>query len=135
MNSYSWKVSDISARYVSRRQCNSNIQSYENIMSYATSLVNYRDSRINLYQNIKDQLNALLTSNNNFNTNLTTFTTNVNNFVTSTQTLNTLVTNAINGLDYSSNCTTLANHIRFVYNSFCINFMYSSVKFGTFITI
>ena len=71
-------------------------------MKYATSLVNYRDSRINLYQNIKDQLNALLTSNNNFNTNLTTFTNNVNTFVTSTQTLNTLVTNAINGFTGSA---------------------------------
>ena len=99
-------------------------------MSYAQSLVNYRDSRINLYQNLKDQLNALLTANNNFNTNLATFTSSVNTFVTSTQTMNTLVTNAINGLDASSNCTTLANHIRFVYNTFCLNFMYSSVQFG-----
>jgi hypothetical protein len=128
----SWSISDVSNRYVQRRQCSSNTQSYDTILNYATSLINYRDSRINLYQNLKDQLTALLTANNNFNTNLGTFTTSVNTFVTSTQTLNTLVTNAVNGLDASSNCTTLANHIRFVYNSFCVNFMYSSVKFGSF---
>ena len=99
-------------------------------MEYVVALINYRDSRINLYQNLKDQLNTLLTNNRNFNTNLTTFTNNVNGFVTSTQTLNTLVTNAINGLDASNNCHTIANHLRFVYNSFCVNFIYTAVQFG-----
>jgi len=53
-------------------------------MGYATALINYRDSRINLYTNIQDQLNALLTANNNFNTNLGTFTAAVNTFVSNT---------------------------------------------------
>lgn len=128
--SYSWTISDVARRYVARRQCESNTQSYDMIINYATSLINYRDSRINLYQNLKDQLDALLTSNNNFNTKLATYTTDVSSFVTNTQTLNTLVTNAVNGLDASGDCRTLANHLRFVNNVFCKNFLYTSVQFG-----
>jgi len=101
-------------------------------MGYATALINYRDSRINLYANIQDQLNVLLTANNNFNTNLGTFTTAVNTFVSNTQTMNTLVTNSINGLDASSNCTTIANHLRLLHQSYCVNFLHSSVQFGTY---
>lgn len=132
-NNYSWSVSDISNRYVGRRQCGtgpSRTASYDNIVKYATSLVNYRDSRVNLYQNIKDQLNSLLTSNNNFNSKLVTYTSSVNTFVSTTQTLNTLVTNAVNGLDASSDCRTIANNLRFVYNAFCKNFIYTIVQFG-----
>lgn len=92
-SSNSWEVSDFANRYVSRRRCNNNTESYENIMYYATALANYRDSRTNLYQNIKDQLNALLTANNNFNNNLVTFTNNLNAFLTATSTLQSLVTN------------------------------------------
>jgi hypothetical protein len=123
-------VSDIANRYVSKRECNSITQSYTDIINYVTSLINYRDSRTNLYKNIQAQLNALLTANQNFNTNLNTFTTNVNAFVTATQTLQSLVTNQVNGLTASSNCTTIANNLRFVYNTFCINFLYTSVQFG-----
>lgn len=118
-------------RYLSRRQCSGNTQSYQNILKYAQSLINYRDSRINLYTNLKDQLNSLLTSNTNFNSKLVTFTTNVNSFLATTSTLNTLITNAVNGLDASSNCTTIANHLRLVNNVFCKRFLYSAVQFGT----
>lgn len=92
-SSNSWEVSDFANRYVSRRRCNNNVESYDKIMYYATSLANYRDSRTNLYQNIKDQLDALLTANNNFNNNLVTFTNNLNAFLTATSTLQSLVTN------------------------------------------
>lgn len=101
-------------------------------MKYAQSLVNYRDSRINLYTNLKDQLNALLTNNANFNSKIVTFTNSVNDFVENkTSELNLLVTNAVNGLDASSNCTTVANHLRLVNNVFCQRFIYSIVQFGT----
>ena len=100
-------------------------------MRYGTALINYRDSRVNLYTNLKDQLTSLLTANTNFNTNLGTYTTKVNTFVSNTQTMNTLVTNAINGVDASSNCTTIANHLRLLHNAYCVNFLHSSVQFGT----
>ena len=131
-NNYSWKVSDIMNRYVTRRQCNNNTQSFDMIQDYAVALINYRDSRMNLYQNIKDQLNSLLTTNQNLDTNITSFTNKVNTFVAATSTLQSLVTNQINGLDASSNCITIANNLRFVYNTFCVNFLYTSVQFGKF---
>lgn len=130
-NNDSWSVSDIINRYVTRRQCgNNNTESFDMIRDYAVALINYRDSRMNLYQNIKDQLNALLTTNQNLNTNITTFTNKVSTFVTATSTLQSLVTNQVNGLDASSNCITIANNLRFVYNTFCVNFLYTSVQFG-----
>lgn len=126
-----WTVSDIALRYLSRRQCSGNTQSYQSILKYAQSLINYRDSRINLYTNLKDQLNSLLTSNTNFNSKIVTFTNKVVTFAdTSTSQLNILVTNAVNGLDASSNCTTIANHLRLVNNIFCKQFIYSVVQFG-----
>lgn len=131
----SWSVFDIINRYVFRRQCNSNTESFDMIRDYAVSLINYRDSRMNVYQNIKDQLNALLTTNQNLNTNITAFTNKVSTFVTATATLQSLVTNQVNGLDASSNCITIANHLRFVYNTFCVNFLYTSVQFGIYRTI
>ena len=134
-NNDSWSVFEIINRYVTRRQCNSNTESFDMIRDYAVSLINYRDSRMNVYQNIKDQLNALLTTNQNLNTNITAFTNKVSTFVTATATLQSLVTNQVNGLDASSNCITIANHLRFVYNTFCVNFLYTSVQFGIYRTI
>ncbi len=126
----SWLISDIANRYRARRRCQGNTQTYDSIINYATALINYRDSRVNLYQNIKDQLNATLIANQNFNINIGTFTNKVNSFVTATSTLQSLVTNKVNGLDASSNCITIANNLRFVYNVFCVNFLYTSVQFG-----
>lgn len=101
------------------------------MFQYAQSLINYRDSRMNLYQNLQDQLTSLLNSNNAFNSKMTGYTASVNAFTLATATLNSLVTNQINGVDYSSNCTTIANSLRLFYNVFCVNFIYKSVQFGT----
>lgn len=132
-----WTMSDIVSRYVQVRQCgpNANTTCYSNIIDHMASLINYRDSRINLYQNLKDQLTALKTANSFFNDQLTTFTTKLNSFYGAAANLNSLVTNQINGLDSSSNCTTVANALRFVYNSFCVNFLYKSAQFGIHNTI
>lgn len=99
-------------------------------MLYATSLINYRDSRINLYQNIQDQLSSLLTANINYNQNISDFTTTVIGFNANTSTLNSLMTSSVNGINYSSNCTVIANGLRMVYNFFCVNFIYKLVQFG-----
>ena len=50
------------------------------IVKYANSLTNYRDSRINLYQGLYDQLNDILTQSNNYVSNLTAFTTTLTTF-------------------------------------------------------
>ena len=132
-SSSSWLISDIANRYRDRRRCQDDTQTYDKIINFATALINYRDSRVNLYQNVKDQLNATLISNQNFNTKIGTYTGKVNAFVAATSTLQSLVTNKINGLDASSNCVTIANNLRFVYNVFCVNFLYTSVQFGKYV--
>lgn len=118
-------------RYRQHRQCENSTQAYDSIKDYATSLIYYRDSRVNLYTNLKDQLQALYNATSTFNTNIDGFTTSVNTFSTETSTLNTLVTNEINGIDHASNCTAIANGLRFFYNKFCVNFLTRLVQFGT----
>lgn len=101
---------------------------YNNIYSYISSLIAFRDSRINLFQAIKDQLSALLTLNNNFNTQLGLFQTRVTQFYNSVTTLYNLITDSTKGLSVSSNCQNVADKLRFTYNMFCINFMAQIVK-------
>ncbi len=49
-----WTTDRLAERYVQRRQCEGDTTAYDRIMSYMTALVYYRDTRMNLYQNIKD---------------------------------------------------------------------------------
>jgi hypothetical protein len=58
-----WSESDIMNRYITKRSCQNSTQSFDVLMSYASSLIAYRDSRINLYQSLKDQLTSLLNTN------------------------------------------------------------------------
>jgi hypothetical protein len=97
---------------------------------YAEALTNYRDSRINLYKGVSDQLNGLLTMMNSYNSNMTAFTGSLNSFFSTVSPLNNVVTNQINGLTISNNCTVIADSIRFFYNMYCVNFLYRSVKIG-----
>ena len=99
-------------------------------MKYATSLTNYRDSRINLYQSLYDELNNLLVLNAAYTSNMSTFNSEVNTFFSSVATLNNLVTNQINGLTISSDCRVIADSFRFFYNMYCVNLMNRSVKIG-----
>jgi hypothetical protein len=46
-----------------RRQCSGDTQAFDMIMKYGTALIGYRDSRINLYAALKDQLAELKASN------------------------------------------------------------------------
>jgi hypothetical protein len=132
-----WTASDIAQRYLSKRACDpsaagNSTEAYNRIRKYAESLTNYRDSRINLYQSLYDQLNAMLSVVSTYNTNMTTFGSNVNTFFSSVATISNLVTNQINGLTISSNCTAIADGFRFFQNMYCVNFINRSVKIGTF---
>ena len=50
----SWTQSDFTKRYVQiREDCS---DAYEKIIYYGMTLINYRDSRINLFQGIEDDL-------------------------------------------------------------------------------
>lgn len=57
-----WTAADIAQRYLSKRSCNlpNSEQAYNDIIKYAESLTNYRDTRKNQYQSLYDQLNSLL---------------------------------------------------------------------------
>lgn len=100
-------------------------------MRYANSLTNYRDSRINLYKSISDQLTSLLSTANTYNTNLTSFTSQVNGFFSAVSGLNNIVTNQLNGLTISANCSAIASSLRFFHNMYCVNFLGRTVKVGT----
>jgi hypothetical protein len=103
---------------------------YSNIIAYGESLINYRDSRLNLFRGIKDDVNAILTLNNNFNSLLNGFRSRVDQFYSSVSTLNNLVTNEIDGLLVTSDCRIIKDNLMFTYNSFCINFMDRMVGLG-----
>jgi hypothetical protein len=126
-----WAASDIAQRYISVHSCKPNSTfAYDKIIYYANSITNYRDSRINLYKSLSDQLSSILTVANQYNNNLTTFTGNLNTFYSSVSSLNNIVTNQINGLTISANCTIIASSLKFFYNMYCVNFLYRSVKIG-----
>ena len=131
-----WTASDISQRYIAHRGCDStaagnSTDAYNTISRYALSLTNYRDSRINVYQSLYDELNALLVKNSAYTTNMTGFNAQVNTFFSSVAALNNLVTNQINGLTISADCRVIADSFRFFYNMYCVNFLNRSVKIGT----
>ncbi len=113
---------------------NSNL-AYEKLNEYAISVTNYRDSRINLYKSLNDQLTSLLSATNEYNSNMSAFTGNVNTFSSSASALNNIVTNQLNGLTISSNCTIIADTLRFFYNMYCVNFINRSVKIGNSLPI
>lgn len=52
---YSWSQADIIYRYLQIRQ--SCPDAYDAIIKYSATLINFRDSRLALFQAIKDQLN------------------------------------------------------------------------------
>lgn len=61
----SWNEEDFTKRYVKIRQ-NCNI-AYSNIIKFGSVLIDYRNSRINLFQGIEDSLNIILSQNTDFN--------------------------------------------------------------------
>ena len=113
-------------RYVQIRDAYTD--AYNRIQLHGATLIAFRDSRINLFQAIQDDLSALLTSNNNFNTQLTAFDSRVTQFYGAVSTLNNLITNTLDGLVVTSNCNSLADKLRFVHNVYCVNFMAQVVK-------
>lgn len=125
-----WTLADMQKRY---KQIKQNCpDAYDLITDYGGSIIRYRDSRINLFQGLIDQVTSLQSSHFNFNALLSAFRSNLTSFST-TQTiidLSNFVTNKIDGLLVSSDCTPIADRMRFVYNSFCINSMGSAVQLG-----
>lgn len=90
MNS-SWTQSDFTRRYIQiREDCP---DAYEKIVYYGYTLINFRDSRTNLYQAIEDSLTDLYTLNSNFNTVMVSFRAKVDQFYESVATLNNIVAN------------------------------------------
>lgn len=125
-----WTIVDMQKRYKQIRQdCE---DAYNKIVDYGGSLTKYRDSRINLFQGLIDQLTALQSTHYSFNATLNAFRSNLTAFST-TQTivdLSNFVTNKIDGLLVSSNCSPVGARMKFVYNAFCINTMGSVVQLG-----
>lgn len=66
-----WTASDLTRRYTQTR--GSCPDAYDKILEYAYTIISFRDSRINLFQGIYDQLERILNKNIVFNNNLTSF--------------------------------------------------------------
>ena len=75
-------------------------------------------------------MNSILAVINTYNTNTTTFTGKLSNFYSANSGLGNAVTSQVNGLTVSSNCTIIADSIRFFYNIYCINLLNRTVKIG-----
>lgn len=129
VNTYSnsWNLNDFTKRY---QQVIHSCPAYSDIISYGRSLINYRDSRRNLFQGIKDQLISLKTFHVQFNTNLNSYKGRVDNFYSSVSTLNNLVTDKISGLLVSSNCQVIGDYLKVTNNAFCHNAMGQVVSMG-----
>jgi hypothetical protein len=79
-----WSASDIAYRYLSVRSCKTNsTTAYDDILAYAQSLTNYRDTRVTLYQTLYNQLNAMMTLTTTYNNNLTLLSAQFNTFFSS----------------------------------------------------
>jgi len=63
---------------------------------------------------------------------MSTFSSSLSNFFSAVSSLNNIITNQINGLTISANCSIIADSMRFFYNMYCVNFLYRSIKIGTF---
>lgn len=88
-----WSLTDINKRYQQLKQtCN---PAYEEIMNYATSITNYRDSRRNLFQSLVDSIDALKNEYNTFITELDSFRSSLASFSSTTtiRNMNNFVTN------------------------------------------
>lgn len=77
-------------------------------------------------------MTALLNANVDYNNNVSAFTAQVIAFNANTSALNSLMTSSVNGINYASNCTVVADSLRLFYRAYCVNFIYKAVQFGTF---
>lgn len=101
---------------------------YDNIKKYGETILNYRDSRINLFTAIYDDLNSLLGNNTSFNSKLDGFSSKIIQFYGVVSSLNNLITNSMDGLAVTANCNSVADKMRFIYNVYCINFQAQIIK-------
>ena len=80
-------------------------------------------------------MTALLNANVDYNNNISAFTAQIISFNANTSALNSLMTSSINGINYASNCTVVADNLRLFYRAYCVNFIYKAVQFGTSLPI
>lgn len=66
-----WTPSDLTRRYTQTRGSCPN--AYDKILEYAYTIIRFRDSRVDLFQGINDELTQILSTNLAFNTNLSAF--------------------------------------------------------------
>ena len=114
-----WNHNDFQKRY--KHVNHTCPEGYIGIMRFGLSLINYRDSRINLFQGLKDQLSGLLASNQQMNTDMGLYRARVDAFYSAVSTLNNLVSDKISGLLVSSDCRVVGDYFRFTNNVFCSN--------------
>lgn len=93
-------------------------------------MINYRDSRINLFQGIKDSLITLKAKHVAFNSDMVGYKSRVDAFYSSVSTLNNLVTDKISGLLVSSDCRVISDYLKVTNNVLCKNTMAQVATLG-----
>lgn len=119
------------SRYLPRRQCSGDTQAFDRIMQYGAALIGYRDSRMDLYTALKDQLADLKAANQALNSKIGDLTLATLSFAANTTALNNLVASSVNGASHSSNCSVVAASMRAFHNVFCIGFVDQLAKLGS----
>lgn len=125
-----WTFTDFTDRYKQiRYDCE---DSYDIVMGYAKSILLYRDSRIDLFQSLIDELTSLRADHDGFDLVMTSFRSNLALFEStqSIKDLSNFVTNEIDGLLVSSQCEPIGDYLRFIQNSFCVNAIGHTVDLG-----
>ena len=126
--SYSWDQNDFTKRY--QQIIHSCPDAVNDILRYGRVLINYRDSRINLFQGLKDSLSSLKAKHVKFNADLVSYKTRVDAFYSSVSTLNNLVTDKISGLLVSSDCRVISDYLKVTNNVLCKNVMAQVTTLG-----
>lgn len=106
----SWSFSDFTMRYTQIRQ--SFNDAYKQIVFFGNTLIAFRDSRINLFTAIADDLVALAASLTAFNTQMANLKSRVDQFYSAVSTLNNLITNPLTGLAVLNNCRPIADKLK-----------------------
>jgi hypothetical protein len=95
---------------------------YDEIIKYATTIVEYRDARIELFRAMLNDLSDIRTNYATLKTNLNNYATNVNLFRTNVATLSTLIQDQLTGIVFTTNCTPIADALFKIEQQMCTSF-------------
>lgn len=95
---------------------------YADINKYAATLVEYRESRIELFRSILSDVSNIQTGYGSLQSNLNNYVTNVNLFRSNIATLDSLVQDRLSGIVFTTNCSAIKTALFKVNSQMCTSF-------------